>query len=132
MKHSSTADKHSQKLEKPVQFVKSNFLVLECKPEDSNHPQGNRVLECIEFSPTNFRIKGQPRFDKFKAVLSMPQDGSRLETEVQVVSSCKDCFEVKLINPSASISDKIAWWFSKDIDFVEKPSKRTRIPEQTA
>lgn len=102
-----------------MKFIKSNFLVLECKPEDATHPQGNRVLECIEFSPTHLRIKGQPRFDKFKAVLSMPQDGSRLENDVEVVAKGKDSFEVKLVNPSASVLDKISWWFSKDVDFVE-------------
>ena len=110
-----------------MQFIKSNFLVLECKPEGAVHPQGNRVLECIEFSPKHLRIKGQPRFDKFKAVLSMPQDGSRFENDVEVVATHKDSFEVKLVNPSAAVLDKIFWWFSKDVDFAEpKP-----VPKKT-
>jgi hypothetical protein len=102
-----------------MEFVKSNFLVLECKPENATHPQGNRVLECLEFSPTHLRIKGQPRFDKFKAVLSMPQDGTRYESEVEVVNTGKDSFEVRLVNPSVSVVDKISWWFSKDVDFID-------------
>ena len=55
----------------------------------------------------------------------MPQDGSRLENEVELVAKSKDSFEVKLVNPSASVLDKISWWFSKDVDFVDqKPATK--------
>ncbi len=63
----------------------------------------------------------------------MPQDGTRYETNMEVVSKEKDSFEVKLLNPSANIVNKINWWFSNKIDFIEntKTNKNNSPSEQS-
>lgn len=95
-------------------------MVLETKPKDSEHPQGDRVLDCLSFSTQGMRIKGQARFDKFEAVLSIPQDGSLLSVIVQVVDQQKDFFEVQFINPSVELLKKLSWW---DVEIEkEQPS----------
>lgn len=106
-----------------MEYQKTDFLILECKPEGSDHPQGDRVLECYEFSRNSLKIKGTPRFQRFKAILSMPQDGSKLETEVEVIHSKSGSFEAKFVNPPSSVIDKISWWFNKEIDFLNSSSK---------
>ena len=87
-----------------------DFMVLEKKPKDSDHPQGDRVLDCISFSISGMKIKGYPRFDKFEAVLSAPQDGALLPAQVEVIDKQKDFFEVRFINPSAELVKKLSWW----------------------
>ena len=86
------------------------FMVLEKKPKDSDHPQGDRVLDCLSFSTQGMKIKGQPRFDKFEAILSIPQDGSLLPAYVQVIDRKKDSFEVQFMNPSMDLLKKLSWW----------------------
>lgn len=66
------------------------------------------------------KIKGQPRFNKFEAILSIPQDGSLMPVQVQVVGQQKDFFEVQFIAPSAELLKKISWW-DKNIE-EEQPS----------
>ena len=85
-------------------------MVLEKKPKSSEHPQGDRVLDCFSFSSQGMKIQGQARFDKFEAVLSIPQDGSLIPAQVQVVDKQNDFFEVRFINPSKKLLDKISWW----------------------
>ena len=85
-------------------------MVLEKKPKDSDHPQGDRVLDCLSFSIQGMRIKGQPRFNKFEVILSIPQDGSLVATKVQVMNQQKDFFEVQFINPSVELLKKLSWW----------------------
>ena len=86
------------------------FMVLEKKPKNSEHPQGDRVLDCLGFSVQGMKIKGQYRFNKFEAVLSIPQDGSLIPAQVQVVNQQKDFFEVQFINPSVELLKKLSWW----------------------
>ncbi len=86
------------------------FMVLEKKPKDSEHPQGDRVLDCFSFSTQGMKIKGQPRFNKFNVTLSIPQDGSLVSTQVQVINKQKDFFEVRFINPSSKLLTKLSWW----------------------
>ena len=93
------------------------FMILEKKPSGSEHPQGDRVLDCLSFSTQGMRIKGQARFDKFEAVLSIPQDGSLLSVIVQLIDQQKDFFEVQFINPSIELLKKLSWW---DIEFKEE------------
>ena len=81
-------------------------MVLEKKPKGSKHPQGDRVLNCFSFSAQGMKIKGQPRFDQFEAILSIPQDGSLLPAQVQVVNQQRDFFEVQFINPSVKLLKK--------------------------
>ena len=92
------------------QWHSFSFMVLEKKPEDSDHPQGDRVLDCLSFSTQGMKIKGQARFDKFEAVLSIPQDGSLVPAQVQVIDKQKDFFEVRFINPSEELLTKLSWW----------------------
>ena len=95
-------------------------MVLEKKPEDSEHPQGDRVLDCLSFSTKGMKLEGQPRFNVFEAVLSAPQDGSLLPVQVQVVDQQKDFFEVQFVNPSMELIKKLSWW---DKEFrQEQPS----------
>ena len=58
------------------QWHSFTFMVLEKKPKNSEHPQGDRVLDCLSFSTQGLKIKGQARFDEFETILSIPQDGS--------------------------------------------------------
>ena len=95
------------------QWHSFTFMVLEKKPKDSEHPQGDRVLDCLRFSIQGMKIKGQPRFDKFEAVLSIPQDGSLVPAQVQVIRQQKDFFEVQFINPSVELLKKLSWWDTK-------------------
>lgn len=109
------------------QWHSFTFMVLEKKPKSSKHPQGNRVLDCSSFSTQGMKIKGQPRFDKFEAILSIPQDGSLVPAQVQVVDRQKDFFEVQFINPSTELLKKLSWW---DTEVEEKPPSFS--PDQTA
>lgn len=95
-------------------------MVLEKKPQGSEHPQGDRVLDCFSFSSQGMKIRGQARFDKFEATLSIPQDGSLMSVQVQVVDQQKDSFEVQFINPSVKLLKKLSWW-DKEIA-EEQPS----------
>jgi len=61
------------------------FLVLEHRPEADPHPQGTRLLHCADFSMGGMKLRGAPRFDRFTATLCIPQDGSRIDAEVEVV-----------------------------------------------
>ena len=92
------------------QWHSFTFMVLEKKPKGSEHPQGDRVLDCLSFSTQGMKIKGQPRFNKFEAVLSIPQDGSLIPAQVQVIDQQKDFFEVQFINPSTELLKKLSWW----------------------
>ena len=92
------------------QWHSFSFMVLEKKPKDSDHPQGDRVLDCLSFSTQGMKIKGQARFDKFEAVLSIPQDGSLVPAQVQVIDKQKDFFEVRFVNPSEKLLTKLSWW----------------------
>ena len=74
------------------QWHSFTFMVLEKKPKDSEHPQGDRVLDCLSFSIQGMKIKGQPRFDEFEAVLSIPQDGSLISAQVLSGRSTKRFF----------------------------------------
>ena len=96
------------------------FMALEKKPRGSEHPQGDRVLDCLGFSTQGMKIKGRPRFNKFEAVLSIPQDGSLIPTQVQVVEQQKDFFEVQFINPSVELLKKLSWWDTETEE--EQPS----------
>lgn len=87
-----------------------SFMVCEKKPEDSDHPQGDRVLDGLSFSFEGMKIQGKSRFKKFEAILCMPQDGSLVPAQAELVEQKKDFFEVKFINPSQELLKKIAWW----------------------
>lgn len=95
-------------------------MVLEKKPKNSDHPQGDRVLDCFSFSTKGMKIKGQPRFDEFEAVLSIPQDGSLVPSQVQVVDKQKDFFEVQFVSPSEELLTKLSWWDKELVE--EQPS----------
>ena len=106
------------------QWYSFTFMVLEKKPRYSDHPQGDRVLDCLGFSTQGMKIKGQPRFNKFEAILSIPQDGSLIPAQVQVVNQQKDFFEVQFINPSTKLLKKLSWW---DTEFEEaQPSHSSK------
>lgn len=92
---------------------KFKFLVLEKRPQGSTHPQGDRVLECIEFSRQGMKLKGSPRFESFPATLSMPQNGERVEASVEVVSKSDYSFQVKFISPSEKLVSLLSWWDSE-------------------
>ena len=92
------------------QWHSFTFMVLEKKPKGSEQPQGDRVLDCLSFSTQGMKIKGKPRFDEFEAILSIPQDGSLIPAQVQVVDQQKDFFEVQFINPSMELLKKLSWW----------------------
>lgn len=95
---------------KPLQTFKFAFPVLEIRPVGSQDPQGNRVLECVEFSKHGLVLSGVSRFERFPVILSMPQNGERVSAEVEVVSSSKGFFEVKFLSPSKQLLDLISWW----------------------
>ena len=88
--------------------------MLENRPEDSTHPQGNRVLECLEFSREGMLLEGAPRFDKFRATLSIPQNGERVDADVVVVNKKDNAFEVKFVSPSERLTSMLSWWDSED------------------
>ena len=102
------------------QWHSFTFMVLEKKPKDSEHPQGDRVLDCLGFSIQGMKIKGQPRFNKFEAILSIPQDGSLMSVQVQIIDQQKDFFEVQFINPSEELLKKLSWWDTEIAE--EQPS----------
>ena len=91
---------------------KFEFLVLEKRPQGSEHPQGDRVLECIEFSRQGMKLKGSPRFESFPATISMPQNGERVEVCLEVVSKVSDSFQVKFVSPSEKLILLLSWWDS--------------------
>lgn len=104
------------------QWHSFTFMVLEKKPKSSEHPQGDRVLDCLSFSTQGMKIKGQARFNEFEAVLSIPQDGSLLPVQVQVVDKQKDFFEVQFINPSVELLKKLSWWDTEAKEEQPSPS----------
>ena len=93
-----------------VKWHTFSFMVCEKKPENSDHPQGDRVLDGLSFSFEGMKIQGKARFKKFEAILKIPQDGSLVSAQVELVEQKKDFFEVKFINPSQELLKKIAWW----------------------
>ena len=93
-----------------VKWHTFSFMVCEKKPKDSEHPQGDRVLDGLSFSFEGMKIQGKARFKKFEAVLKIPQDGSLVPAQVELVEQKKDFFEVRFINPSQELLKKIAWW----------------------
>lgn len=95
-------------------------MVLEKKPQSSDHPQGDRVLDCFSFSAKGMKIKGQPRFNEFEAILSIPQDGSLVSSQVQVVNKQKDFFEVQFVSPPEELLNKLSWWDKELVE--EQPS----------
>lgn len=103
------------------------FMILEKKPKGSEHPQGDRVLDCLSFSILGMKIKGRPRFDKFEATLSIPQDGSLIPAQVQVVDRQRDFFEVRFINPSVELLKKLSWWDTKVTEKQFTPDQRMDI-----
>ena len=93
-----------------VKWHTFSFMVCEKKPEDSDHPQGDRVLDGLSFSFEGMKIQGKARFKKFEAILKIPQDGSLVSSQVELVEQKKDFFKVKFVNPSQELLKKIAWW----------------------
>ncbi len=89
-------------------------MVLEKRPDVSNHPQGDRVMECFQFSKDGLRLSGKPRFESFPAVLSMPQNGERVEAKLLVKNILADHFEVSFVSPSNRLIDLLAWWDQKE------------------
>ena len=90
------------------------FFVLEHRPVGHEHPQASRVLRCLDFSTDGMRLSGRPRFDRFMVTLSMPQDGSRVQAEVQVVHRRDDSFGVRFVKASREVVEKLAWWGTSD------------------
>ena len=86
------------------------FPVLEHRPEGDPHPQGTRLLHCTDFSAGGMKLRGVPRFDRFKVTLCIPQDGSRIDVEVEVVNKIEGYFGVRFINPAPELSEKLSWW----------------------
>lgn len=86
------------------------FLVLEHRPEDVEHPQGPRMLHCIDFSASGMRLRGAPRFDRFRATLCVPHDGSRVDADLEVVHKGDGYFGVRFVDPSAELNQKLEWW----------------------
>lgn len=93
---------------------KFEFFVLEHRPEGHEHPQASRVLRCLDFSMDGMRLSGRPRFDRFRVTLSMPQDGSRVQAEVQVVHKREDSFGVRFVEARRELVEKLAWWGTGD------------------
>ena len=93
-----------------VKWHTYSFMVCEKKPKGVEHTQGDRVLDGLSFSFEGMKIEGQARFKKFESVLCMPHDGSLLPAQVELVEQKKNFFEVKFINPSKELLEKIAWW----------------------
>lgn len=75
-----------------MKTVSLQFPVLEERPDLSDSPQGNRVLECVELSAKRMRLLGKSRMQNFGAVLSSPFDGALIRTRVQTISSNEDSF----------------------------------------
>lgn len=86
------------------------FLVLEHRPEGDPHPQGSRLLHCENFSIGGMRLRGQPRFERFKVTLHGPQDSACVDAEVEVVYRGEGFFGVRYVNPSSELLRKLAWW----------------------
>jgi hypothetical protein len=91
-----------------------NFMVLEKRPTNSDHPQGDRVIECFQFSRDGLRLNGKPRFQSFSAVLSMPQNGERVEADLLVKDTMSDHFEVNFVSPSKRLIELLSWWDVKE------------------
>ena len=98
------------------------FWILEKKPENSDHPQGDRALKCFSFSKQGMKIKGIPRFGEFETTLCIPQDGSLISAYVKVIDRKKDFFEVQFINPSKELLEKLSWWDKDTIEEQISPS----------
>ena len=92
---------------------KFKFLVIEKKPPNSLHPQGDRVLTALSFTDKTMEIQGVPKFPSFKAVLSMPQCGTLMPVNVKVVFKTKKSFVVEFIKPTKKLKEKIKWWEPK-------------------
>ena len=91
------------------------FLVLEHRPDNEFDGPESRVLVCRSFSKNGMLLEGIPRFDMFDVTLSMPQDGTKVEATVEVVSGDSKTFGVKFINPSKELLHKMAWWSEPEI-----------------
>lgn len=89
-----------------------DFFVLEHRPDGEEFSQATRVLICKDFSQGGLRLEGTPRYKKFKATLSAPQDGMKYEVDMEVVHQAPNEFGVRFIDPSDALIEKLAWWSS--------------------
>lgn len=88
------------------------FLVLEHRPSDADHPQATRMLECVDFSEGGLKLSGQPRYKRCNLTLALPNSDRKVTTEVELVREGKDGFGVKFVSPSDELLSQISWWRS--------------------
>lgn len=103
------------------------FLVLEHRPEGETDGPASRVLSCLTFSKIGMLLKGQPRFDTFPVTLSAPQDGTKINANVEVISGDGKTFKVKFLNPSKELLKKLSWWDETTVQPVPSPSRNVDI-----
>lgn len=112
---------------KQTQQHSFEFLVLERRPEGETDGPTSRVLSCLTFSKTEMLLKGQPRFDTFPVTLSAPQDGTKVDANVEVISGDGKTFKVKFLNPSKELLKKLSWWNKSTDHPVPLPSQSVDI-----
>lgn len=86
------------------------FLVLEHRPAEAEHPQATRMLECLDFSKGGMKLRGQPRYQRCSLTIALPNSERKVTTEVELVHESSSGFGVKFISPSDELLSLISWW----------------------
>ena len=93
------------KKEGKMKTHKFEMLLLEIRPNDSTHPQGNRVLWVTEFTKNGWmKIKGTPRFSKF--ALQFDHQTGIEENFGKVIGKKDGFFFIQLTKKSKALQ----WW----------------------
>ena len=103
------------------------FLVLEHRPDADTGGPATRILSCLSFSKGGLLLKGQPRYESFNVTLSAPQDGTKLDAQVEVVSGNSESFGVKFVDPSPELLKKLSWWDEATVRPAISPSQSVDI-----
>ncbi len=87
------------------------FLILEHRPHDSQDCPKSRTLTGTMLTKDGLTVLGSPRYDTFKATISMPHNGSNSDVTMKVVSIDKKSFKTEFVSPSKKFKQNLAWWF---------------------